>query len=81
MLTRHREQLLLWEAILAAETVRGKKDAAADVDSWLALLLAQDPLLAAFGQLPPAARQRERGFLKNSIKGFAGYLTERAADA
>ena len=80
MLTRHREQLLRWEKVLAAETARGKKkDAAADVDSWLALLLAQDPLLAAFGQLPPAAQQRERGFLRNSIKGFAGYLAQREA--
>ena len=37
-------------------------------------MLATDPLLDGFSRLPPAVQDRERGFLRNSVKGFSGYL-------
>jgi hypothetical protein len=38
-------------------------------------LLAEDPLLGAFGLFPQPAQERERYFLKNSVSGFLGWLT------
>jgi glyoxylase-like metal-dependent hydrolase (beta-lactamase superfamily II) len=77
MLVRHREQLLFWERTLAVE-VAGMDENSADVaNRWVDLLLAKDPLLHGFSQLPPEVQVRERGFLRNSVKGFAGYLASR----
>jgi hypothetical protein len=44
------------------------------VNRWVDLLLDEDPLLRGFSQLAPEVQARERGFLRNSVKGFAGYL-------
>ena len=41
---------------------------------WVNLLLAKDRLLHGFPELPPEVQARERGFLLNSVRGFAGYL-------
>jgi hypothetical protein len=74
MLVRHREQILFWEKTLAAEVGGGGADSTAALNRWVDLLLAQDPLLDGFSQLAPEVQVRERGFLRNSVRGFAGYL-------
>ena len=77
MLVRHREQLLFWGKRLAIEADGGGMDSADFVNRWVDLLLEEDPLLRGFSQLAPEAQVRERGFLCNSVKGFAGYLAGR----
>lgn len=77
MLAKHREQLLFWEKTLDVEAAEGGMDSADFADRWVDLMLAVDPLLEGFSQLAPAVQDRERGFLINSVKGFAGYLASR----
>jgi glyoxylase-like metal-dependent hydrolase (beta-lactamase superfamily II) len=74
MLARHREQLLFWEKTLAARADGEEMDSVAAADRWVDLLLGKDPLLHGFSQLAPDVQVRERSFLRNSLKGFAGYL-------
>jgi len=79
MLSKHRDQLLLWKQILADQVVV-KRDIPSDaVDGWVDLLLKEDPLLYGFKHLAPAVQSRERSFLVNSVKGFVGYLTAPAS--
>ena len=75
MLKTHREQLLLWKKIIEDEMVHLNKDKDEDfIKSCLQRLLKQDPFLEGFFHMDEAVKERERGFLKNSIKGFTGYL-------
>ncbi|MCP4690346.1 MAG: MBL fold metallo-hydrolase, partial [Desulfobacterales bacterium] len=73
MLAEHRRQLRRWERLIEDEMNRGR---GADdlVDACLAKLLAEDPLLEGFSHLPGDAREREKGFMINSVKGFIGYI-------
>jgi glyoxylase-like metal-dependent hydrolase (beta-lactamase superfamily II) len=72
MLQNHRNQLLLWEKLIEDEIKNGHpKD---PIDSCIQRLLEEDPLMAAFNQLTPGVKERETYFLRNSIKGYLGYL-------
>ncbi len=75
VLARHRKQLLFWKKTLEIEAAGGGMDSANFANRWVDLLLAGDPLLHGFSQLAPAVQARERVFLLNSVKGFAGDLT------
>ena len=77
LLARHREQLLFWETVLGAEAARMNAETKADAEAWVDLMLEKDPLLEGFGLLPAEVQARERGFLRNSVKGFAGYLESK----
>jgi hypothetical protein len=44
------------------------------VDACMQRLMEEDPLMAAFDQLAPEVKEREIYFLRNSIKGYLGYL-------
>ncbi|MDX2453612.1 MBL fold metallo-hydrolase [Desulfosarcina sp.] len=77
MLERHRKQLLFWEKRLAAEAAGGGMESADFDNRWVDLLLAEDPLLHGFSQLAQEVQVRERSFLRNSVRGFAGYLASR----
>jgi glyoxylase-like metal-dependent hydrolase (beta-lactamase superfamily II) len=79
MLGKHRDQLLLWKRILTDRVAGAIDDPLSIADQWVDVLLEEDPLLFGFGQLPTAIQARERSFLLNSVKGFVGYLTSRAA--
>ena len=73
MLEAHREQLLLWEALIRDEIQSGTaKDR---VVACLKRLVKEDPLMATFDQLSPDIQERETYFLRNSISGSLGYLT------
>ena len=37
-------------------------------------LIENDPLMAGWPQLSETDKQRERGFMTNSVRGFLGYL-------
>lgn len=72
LLEAHRRQLHRWADLLRHET--GLGDGADLVDRCIAALLANDPLMAAWDRLSSEVQERERGFLRNSVAGFAGYL-------
>jgi glyoxylase-like metal-dependent hydrolase (beta-lactamase superfamily II) len=77
LLARHRRQLLLWQDILSAEVQKRGDISEEGIEACVELMLATDPNLIGFAQLPPVVQQRERGFLRNSVKGFTGYLASR----
>ena len=77
MLARHREQLHFWKRTLAVEAAGVDEDSADVANRWVDLLLSKDPLLSGFSQLAPEVQIRERGFLRNSVKGFTGYLASQ----
>ncbi|HSO20438.1 MAG TPA: hypothetical protein VLT88_13330, partial [Desulfosarcina sp.] len=79
MLAGHRDQLLFWRAVLAGEGAGAADPSSGELNAWVDRLLAEDPRLAGFSQLPPDIRERERGFLLNSVNGFAGYLADLQA--
>jgi hypothetical protein len=47
------------------------------LEAAVARLLAEDPLLRTWNRLSPPVQQRESYFLKNSVRGFVGYLADR----
>ena len=78
MLKLHRNQLLLWEKLIEDEMNHcGPKD---PVNACMQRLMKEDPLMAAFNQLAPDVQERETYFLRNSIRGFIGYLESLKVD-
>ncbi len=75
MLKIHRRQMQLWEKLIWAEMRR--VDPPDHMTACLKRLLKEDALMAAFDQLPPDIREREKFFLQNSIGGFLGYLESK----
>ena len=73
MLQIHRNQLLLWEKVIKDEM--NNCDPKDPVEACMQRLHEEDPLMAAFDQLPPDVQERERYFLRNSISGYLGYLS------
>jgi glyoxylase-like metal-dependent hydrolase (beta-lactamase superfamily II) len=75
MLQNHRQQLFDWKAIIGDEI---KRSNAGDlIEACAKRLLREDSLLANFHNLPENVQEREKYFLRNSIKGFAGYLQSK----
>ena len=68
----NRRQLFSWKTMIAdVIKLSGSDDL---VESCKERLLKEDPRLANFNKLPESAKKREAYFLRNSIKGFIGYL-------
>jgi len=72
LLREHRSQLELWRQVIAS--VMQSVEERAVPEAALDRLLDEDPRLGVWDRLTPQARQRERYFLTNSIRGFAGFL-------
>ncbi len=72
LLEAHKNQLFQWKDIIQ-EQIQVYSGAEL-LEPCLNLLLEKDPLLAGWKYLEPDVQKRERGFLYNSIRGFAGYL-------
>jgi glyoxylase-like metal-dependent hydrolase (beta-lactamase superfamily II) len=72
MLQNHRQQLFDWKAIIGDEIHRS--DAENLIDACVKRLLKKDSRLAYFDNLPEGVQEREKYFLRNSIKGFVGHL-------
>ncbi|MBU2548632.1 MAG: MBL fold metallo-hydrolase [Proteobacteria bacterium] len=76
VLARTRGQLLLWRDVIADEMTRGAKD---DLEArCVEAVLEKDPNIAAFRHMDPDTQARERYFLANSVRGYLGYLEEKA---
>ncbi len=71
MLDRFREQLLRWREILE-RVLRESPDAG--LEPCTDRLLECDPELTHFRLMDRATQQRERFFLRNSVRGFVDYL-------
>ncbi len=76
MLETHRKQLLRWLDIIEGVIETGPADPLAECFS---VLMEKDPLLAIWPWLTPEIRERETGFIKNSIKGYLQYFKTRDA--
>lgn len=76
MLQRHRDQLIQWRQWIKPWFEADPKNEKNSQNGCLADLLAKDPLLRNFSLLSAEARERERFFLGNSVKGYWGYLAE-----
>lgn len=79
LLKAHRRQLQFWATELTRLAV--ETDSADQLEICRSALLQRDPQLAGFSQFSAADQQRELGFMTNSIRGFLGYLQQRAAGA
>jgi glyoxylase-like metal-dependent hydrolase (beta-lactamase superfamily II) len=76
MLARHRAQLFFWKDAIGRELSSSpRKNYVLDCQN---VLLREDGNLEGFFRLEPDKQERERGFLANSIRGFAGYLQSLA---
>ena len=74
LLDAHRQQLQLWAGEIEKLTFNpGNTDL---VEYCIETLVKKDPLLAGLTTFTPQDRQRELGFMANSIRGFLGYLKE-----
>ena len=78
MLERNRDQLLRWRDMIVPFVKNDALDAEPAVEACIDHLLEADPLLERFSDLPPQVRPRERNFLRNSVKGYWGYLQSDA---
>jgi len=76
LMKNHRQQMKSWQTWITPWFEAATEDLQGEVEASLERLLALDPMLAGFPGLAPEAQQREKGFLRNSIRGFWGYLTE-----
>lgn len=76
-LVRQRDQILFWEQAIGRlfDQVGNSENIE---EQCIAMLLKEDPLLANFQHLPAAIHEREHYYLGNSIKGFLGWIKEKA---
>lgn len=75
-LQTHRAQLLNWRRMIQPWFDGDPENARDSMAACLEHLLANDPLLSQFFQLSAPAQERERFFLRNSVRGYWGYLAE-----
>ena len=73
MLSRFRDQLLRWRDILA---VIDRSDQERAELAGVAALLEKDPELSAYDRMDEIVQNRETTFMRNSIRGYFGYLKE-----
>ncbi|WP_035219574.1 MBL fold metallo-hydrolase [Desulfatibacillum aliphaticivorans] len=74
LLAAHKDQVRLWAGVIEREMAVSSEDLE---ERCLKSLLAQDPGLSLHPHLPDDVREREKGFMFNSIRGIAGYLRDR----
>ena len=72
LLENHKKQLALWKELIGEEMNDAEKPGF--VDKMIDKMLEKDPMMAAFRFFSESVQNRERYFLTNSVKGFAGYL-------
>jgi glyoxylase-like metal-dependent hydrolase (beta-lactamase superfamily II) len=77
MLGRFRAQLLRWEDIVSSVAGSGGMDQLED--RCIDALLSGDPEVGAFGEMSPVIQARERNFIRNSVRGYLGYIKGKGA--
>lgn len=75
LLKRSRQQLLDWHDLISQEFAQGAEDL---IPRCVDVLLKTDPNLGALRTMNEAAQARERFFIGNAVRGFVGYIEERA---
>ena len=75
-LQSYHDQLLLWRSIIDSVLSEGSPQDLCT--TCLEHILEEDFRLEGYRSLPAAEQHREDGFLRNSIKGFIGYLQATA---
>jgi glyoxylase-like metal-dependent hydrolase (beta-lactamase superfamily II) len=76
-LSRHKNQMLFWEQVIG-ELFEEHQHADDLEEKCARKLQAEDPLMKNFGALPPMIHEREAYYVRNSIKGFLGWLEAKA---
>ena len=71
-LQKARRQFFLWKSIIEDEINRSNTED--PIENCIERLLREDQLLANFQVLPETVKRREENFMRNSIKGFIGYI-------
>ncbi|RJQ76217.1 MAG: MBL fold metallo-hydrolase [Desulfobacteraceae bacterium] len=77
MLQTHSDQLRLWQQLVKPFFASAPEGGEDSLTACLAHMLDSDPLLSGFSLLSPAAQDRERFFLRNSLKGYWGYFRDK----
>ncbi len=73
MLKKHRKQLFIWKEVIG-DIIKRSSCEYIETDC-LERLLEEDNLMQGFTLMNDDAKKREQGFLINSIRGFAGFLS------
>ncbi len=76
MLKTHRHQLLKWREWIQPWFDDGQGDKDVAIQLCGEDLLKKDSLMAGYYSLSPDVQKRERGFLRNAILGYWGYLND-----
>ena len=74
LMAAHRDQLIRWKEMVRPFFKRAATDTSVAMRDCAQYLVDTDPLLGGLNRMPPAVRERERGFLHNSLRGYWGYL-------
>jgi glyoxylase-like metal-dependent hydrolase (beta-lactamase superfamily II) len=76
LMKTHKRQLRQWARTIREALTRDPQEDLAD--RCFQVLLEEDPLIQGLSRMPPAARNRECFFMKNSIQGFIGHMKSKA---
>lgn len=79
ILKEHKKQLYRWAEIIEGQmrnpNIKNKEEET--MEQCLDVLLQEDPALSPFFRMDSKTREREKGFLQNSIRGFLLFLEEQ----
>lgn len=75
LLEIHRQQISDWAHIIRNQMQKAEQGPDFQ-DHCIDVLLQKDPLLKSWDKLGPAIQERERFFLRNSVRGYVEYLRE-----
>ena len=76
-LERQRDQIIFWEQAIG-ELLEGLEQADDLEEKCARMLLEEDPLVKNFDALPIVVKKREAYYLRNSVRGFLGWLETKA---
>lgn len=74
LLKAHKNQIFLWADVIKGVMAESEKNL---IYRCMKKLFEKDPCLLPYNDLSDKVRQREKGFMENSVRGFAGYLRDK----
>lgn len=75
MLERFKKQLVRWAEIIATEAALGGPEGLEE--RCIEAILRDDPELKAFKRMNKDAREREKTFIGNSVRGYIGFINDK----